>query len=362
MRISDIAQGIDMLFNWGIFSFNTDNFYLKFIIGHTDYQLGMVETAHFLEEYRARGSSVTEQILNLNLNEKIHLVDLLLENYQPENREYRYNFVFDNCATRPCNIAISALSACGEHIDFNKTQLVSLTYRELITQYIGKNTWLMFGIDLIFGASADQTPNEIEEIFLPEILKGKFSDSTIVSEEQEKRDLVSVHNVLVPPTKDEPSPDEQKVSFPFWVLSVLLLARGFYFYKEIKYWGKKYRLFDCILLVCVGMIGIIAFFLTFISVHPLVGNNYNILWLMPLNVVAGVLIWFKPMRKILFFYFLIYALMIIVAWCIYAANIQVINYAFIPLILTMMIVALSWEIRCYLALDRKKLKKIFRKI
>ena len=33
--------------------------------------------------------------------EKERLIALLTENYRPENRVYRYNFFYDNCATRP---------------------------------------------------------------------------------------------------------------------------------------------------------------------------------------------------------------------------------------------------------------------
>ena len=40
-------------------------------------------------------------MLNLTTVEKQQLADALFVNYQPENREYRLNFVYDNCSTRP---------------------------------------------------------------------------------------------------------------------------------------------------------------------------------------------------------------------------------------------------------------------
>jgi hypothetical protein len=353
LRVCDASQNVDLLFNWGIFSFDTGNFYAKFIIGYTDYLLGVVETERFLEEYRQRGSSVTEQVLNLNLTEKNTLVDLLMENYKPENRKYRYNFVFDNCATRPLNLVITAVNSSFEYVIFSNPDRDPLTYRSLIAQYIGKKTWLMFGIDLVFGANADVIPTEIQSQFLPENLKEEYNDKKIANNTSE-RNLVLKQHYLVQQTDEKLNPNAQKISFPFLVFLAILLLRIFCFVREMQILGKKFVKFDSILLLSTGLIGCIAFFLTFISVHPLVGRNFNILWLMPLNVVAGVLIWFKSKRKILFFYFLIYILLILIALSVYAAQIQVINAACVPLILTMILVSISWIIRCRRSFPCKK--------
>ncbi|MCL1868707.1 MAG: DUF4105 domain-containing protein [Paludibacter sp.] len=354
MRVFDASQNVDLLFNWGIFSFDTGNFLAKFIIGHTDYALGVVETELFLEEYSQRGSSVTEQVLNLNLTEKNALIDLLLENYKPENRKYRYNFIFDNCATRPLNLVSDAVNRSFEYIIFPNPERDLLTYRSLIAQYAGKNTWLMFGIDLVFGANADVIPTEIQSQFLPENLKEEFYDAKIVEKNKSERNLVLKQNYLVQQTGEKFNPNAQEISFPFLFFLAILLIRIFCFVREMKFLGKKFVKIDSLLLIAAGLIGCIAFFLTFISVHPLVGRNFNILWLMPLNVVVGVLIWFKSKRKILFFYFLIYILLILISLGVYAAQIQAINYACVPIILTMMLISMSWIIRCRRAFSPKK--------
>ena len=101
IRINDSVTKTDMVFNYGIFSFNTENFYYKFIKGETDYYLGVHPTDFFLAEYEERNSMVWEQVLNLSTTEKRKIINALIDNYRPENRVYRYNYVFDNCATRP---------------------------------------------------------------------------------------------------------------------------------------------------------------------------------------------------------------------------------------------------------------------
>lgn len=74
---------------------------LRFSLGETDYRLGVIDYPHFAGEYAYFGRSVWQQTLNLNNEEKAELIRLLQENYRPENRVYRYNFFYDNCATRP---------------------------------------------------------------------------------------------------------------------------------------------------------------------------------------------------------------------------------------------------------------------
>jgi len=54
----------------------------------------------FLSSYIYDERSVYSQTLNLDSIQKQYLMDLLFENYQPANREYLYNFLYDNCSTR----------------------------------------------------------------------------------------------------------------------------------------------------------------------------------------------------------------------------------------------------------------------
>ena len=86
IRYENPAEGKDLVFNYGIFSFNTPNFVLRFVKGETDYRLGVVPYSYFEGEYAVRGSSVYQQTLNLTDEEKQKIWDLLEENYRPWNR------------------------------------------------------------------------------------------------------------------------------------------------------------------------------------------------------------------------------------------------------------------------------------
>lgn len=340
IRINDSIKGIDLVFNYGIFSFETANFYLKFIKGETDYQLGVYETAYFLPEYKQRNSSVWEQILNMTTAEKRNLIDLLVTNYQPENRIYRYNFIFDNCATRPRDKIMEALQG---YVKFHQNN-DSKTFRQWVGVYVGTDTWLKFGIDVVFGLDADKTASQSETMFLPEVLMNEFQTAQIINTKGESRKLVSEKSTLI--TKNE---SLETGSDTFWTfkplsISLFLLIVG----ALITLWDTKRRRhlksFDSLLLITTGIAGFIIFFLMFFSTHPLVKLNLNILWLNPLNIIIGILIWIKSseLRRVLFFYQLFNITLLIGALFAFALSIQSFNVAAFPIIALLIMRSTSW--------------------
>ena len=70
LRVHDPAQKIDYVFNYGIFDFSKPNFVYRFAKGETDYRLGVANYADYVVEYQLRGSSITEQQLNLTAAER----------------------------------------------------------------------------------------------------------------------------------------------------------------------------------------------------------------------------------------------------------------------------------------------------
>lgn len=96
-----VSSQFDVVVHWGLFDFNAPNFVYRFCKGETDYSIGISPTRAFLAEYASQSRSVTAQRLNLTPVQIIRAIDLIEENLRPENRVYRYNYVLDNCATRP---------------------------------------------------------------------------------------------------------------------------------------------------------------------------------------------------------------------------------------------------------------------
>jgi hypothetical protein len=234
------------------------------------------------------------------------------------------------------------MKSVNGYVELYNTTYEPLTFRELVAKYVGKRTWVMFGIDLIFGAESDKVAGEMHSMFLPEMLMEEFRESRIWDLNETSRQLVVNQNVLVEKQDKISVSDTQNFSVPFIVFLLLMLVRLIFFVLELKKPHKKIRFFDTPFLLASGLIGCVAFYLTFISMHPMVGENFNLLWLIPLHIIAAVLLWFRSMRKILFFYFILTALMILFSFYIYISDIQAINYTFMPIMLTLTIIYTSW--------------------
>src|SRR5665647_2241973 len=52
IRINDPQNGIDFVFNYGIFSFFSPNFIWRFVKGQTDFMMCGFQMASFMEEYQ----------------------------------------------------------------------------------------------------------------------------------------------------------------------------------------------------------------------------------------------------------------------------------------------------------------------
>ena len=346
IRLVDPARGLDIVFNYGMFNFNKPNFYLKFIQGATDYELGAYETKYFLPEYRERNSSVTEQMLNLTTVEKQQLADALFVNYQPENREYRYNFVYDNCSTRPRDKILSVIKDKVVYDYVSEPQ----TFRNWVGTYTGENTWAKFGIDMLLGREADELSTRWSSMFLPEVLCREFGAVKIIAHDGTTRSLVNAEKIIVP--RQDSIVKTNFLQLPITVtLTVLLLGVFLIFYEKRR--KKYFKIIDSVLLIVSGLAGVIIFYLMFFSVHPLVHSNFNLLWCNPLNILVGLFLWNRKLRSVINYFQLANVLLFFGALLVFVLSIQALNVAFIPLIVLLLVRSVNWIMK-----KSKKLKKL----
>ncbi|MBT8294635.1 MAG: DUF4105 domain-containing protein, partial [Eudoraea sp.] len=137
-RVQDSANGINWVYNYGTFDFNTPNFYYKFAKGKLLYSLSVSTFSDFLFTYELENRWVKEQILKLNPQERNNLFRFLENNRKPENRDYKYDFLFDNCATKLPQILKKVL---GNNLEYHGEHLKNhLTFRDLIHQNLLTNS------------------------------------------------------------------------------------------------------------------------------------------------------------------------------------------------------------------------------
>jgi len=311
IRVHDPANAIDITFNYGYFDSSIDGFYYKFVKGETDYQLGITETLQFITEYQVLHRNVREQILNLQQSEKQTLFDILMENYKPENRLYRYNFIFDNCTTRPRDIIAKAIQ--GKLRFSQKLAGQHDTFQQLIDYYTNDSPAIAFGIHLVLGEGKNREATLQQTFFLPERLMQAYDSATI------QRDSITVP-LVVSASQLVAVPDRiHKAAFDYIaaIMGALLLIVIIISYFDIKR-NRLSRWFDAILFGLTGLMGCIVFYLTFFSLHPLVSHNWNVVWMNPLLLVFAVSLMFRTLRKMTYylqFLFLACELFMLVGSC-----------------------------------------------
>ncbi len=329
VRVKDSLHKIDLVFNYGIFDFSKPNFIYRFTKGETDYKLAAYNFQHYIIEYQMRGSEVTEQVLNFTPDEINKIWNALYINVQPENCVYRYNFFFDNCATRPVAIVEEQVDGKIKYNDPPKPQ----TFRDLINYCTRNNSWLTFGCDLALGSPTDRVATPHEMMFLPVYLKEEFDKATIVNPDGTERKLVKSTTRLAEELTDDDQGEKEWFT-PMLCSMIIFLLVSLITYME---WKKKtyFRLVDCILFLLAGVAGTVLFFLCFISTHPCIWPNWSIVWLQPFDLVAVILFAVKKYGKAAYYYHFINfaALTLLLAGWYFIP--QHLNIAFIPLVATL---------------------------
>ena len=276
--IEDVSNGTDAVFNYGLFDFSTPHFVWRFTLGKTDYILGATRIRHFLHEYSERGSEVFAQPLNLTQPEAQKLYTLLIENSRVENRVYRYNFLYNNCATMALDKIEESINGTVTYNSPDST----LTFRDILTAHTRVRPWSEFAVDLIIGAGGDHAVGYRQEAFAPLYLKELASSAIITDTAGIQRPLVLPYKCLVNPDHgvDFGKPLFTPIQVMWMVFLLVLLFTLIGWYKKRPYW-----LVDAILFGIQGLGGIIIALMYFFSEHPTLDTNWLVICLNPLPLI-----------------------------------------------------------------------------
>ena len=282
IRVHDPNLNFDVVFNYGTFDFNQPNFYYNFVTGRSMYMLATNRYSNFVRAYQYYNRSVREQYLDLTMEQKQNLIDKLMWNALLENREYLYDYFFDNCSTRPRDILIEALEGV---IEFDTTFLPSerLSIRELTDLYItDEQPWGDLGIDLCLGTHIDQPATAMQYMYLPEKLEGAF-DHAYILKEGERVPIVERKEV----TFQAAEVAEEKSWFVPKIIFMVFLLAAAVGVTLLRVAGRSTRIFDGLVFMAWSFIGFNGIFLWFFTNHYAADYNWNILWALPTNAIFG---------------------------------------------------------------------------
>ena len=276
-RVQDPEKGIDVVYNYGTFDFDAPNFYTNFARGKLIYTLSRQRFENFLYVYELEKRWVKEQILDLDPEQKEELIVFLENNYRPENRDYQYDFLYDNCSTKMPDVLSEIL---GEQLEFGEDHLDKrYSFRELIRQNLKTNSWSSFGIDLALGSVIDKQATAYQHMFLPVYVMDQMENTRLNGKPLVKRTrtILETHFPRQSPVFT--------ITPLFWLL-MLFAFTGTITIIDFRNKTRSRRL-DFFLFFTSGVAGCLLFFLWFFTDHTSTINNFNLLWLFPLNLVAS---------------------------------------------------------------------------
>ncbi len=284
IRIQSRAKGVDDVFNYGVFDFNTDHFVWRFVLGQTDYRCDALPWRYFLQEYRHRGSSVVEQVLNLTPEESKAVCVYLYNNLKEENRTYRYNYLTNNCTTR----VLDCVEACVDGEICYSWDTAPHTYRDMLHEYTAKYPWAQEGNDVLLGAAVDTMLSHKATCFLPEYYCRALSEAVVRDAEKDTRRLVkeTVTVLEANPVAREAVSSGKPFPLTPVMMGAMVFAVGLLI-MMLEYRSRRmFWLLDVLLLLVHGLAGSLILFVFLFSEHPSLDSNWLVAVLNPLPLVA----------------------------------------------------------------------------
>lgn len=272
LRIADNTAGIDVVYNYGAFDFNTPNFVMQFIKGDLKYFAAAHSYPDFIDQYEYEQRSVYEQELNMSTAIKQKLFDNLNTSLASGDSHYTYKFIDKNCTTMVVDIINKTL---------NKNAIVKIsdsktTYRTILFPYFDGHFYEKLGTSIIFGTKVDEMGTKI---FLPfELMQ------SLQKVEFEDQLLAKQRTTLLEFKKETPA---SWWNNPYTYVLVLL---GFVVINK--------KAVDLFYLSTMGVLGLFFAWIGAYSSHLELGYNYNIMLFNPLLLGLLYFYWTKNKKVI----------------------------------------------------------------
>ena len=274
--IRDDRAGTNVLYNWGLFSFEEPGFIGNFLRGENMYWMGGQDFASTLAEYRMRNRTVEVQVLNLSPPQRLALYDFIKFNSREENKYYRYNYFLDNCSTRVRDALDSVLGgAIRQRTDTLQT---GFTLRFHALRLMAGLPLTTVGVNIALGSPTDRPITAWEEMFIPMKLRDWVREIRVPDDSGRMVPLVMSERVLF-----EAQRPPERLAPPLSVVPLgiigLLLASGLAWLGK----GRKGAVGASVVAgIVLGTLGMVLAFLRLMTEHVAAYGNTNIFVYNPL--------------------------------------------------------------------------------
>jgi hypothetical protein len=289
--VHDPEYGTDHVYNWGVFDFDSPGYWSRFVKGDWIYELGVSDLEQTVWAYEYMNRSIAVQTLNLTPAESRELRDFLLWNARPENREYRYDYYYDNCSTRVRDVIDRTiggrLRAATEAVPTDES------FRSHSRRLIQDDRAAYTGMNAGLGPAADRPISAWEEMFLPEKVQARLREIRVPDAEGNLVPLVARERVVFTANR-APEPAVP----PRWTLPFLLVGTAVggalialaHFARRSAAARFGFAAVGSLWTLLVGTGGLLLVALWALTNHTIAHRNENLLHLDPLALLLVLLV------------------------------------------------------------------------
>jgi len=287
--VEDSYTGDRYFFDYGIFDFDDENFFVNFAFGRLFYKCGVSYAESNLYAYESTNRNVVIYTLDLPPETKLEISRFAFINTFPENRYYFYHHFRDNCSTRIRDII--DLATNGQFREQAQKQTSRFTLREQVRRHTWFSPAADWFLNFLMGQDIDTPITVWDDMFLPSEVGNRIENFWYTDINGEKRKLVlSKETVLV--SKDRPPVlDKPKVQWPFYLFFGMALAAIFCFFSflQIKNIRAGRVLSGISMSLCAlvfGSLGLLLYFMSIFTNHDYTYHNANMIFCTPLLLAA----------------------------------------------------------------------------
>lgn len=283
--IDDASTGRSRFYDYGLFSFDNENFFVNFAFGRLLYSSGASSTQRNIDIYKETNRDITFYTLDLPPETKLMIKEFAEHNILPENRDYYYHHFWDNCSTRIRDII--DLATDGQFKELYSREVSRFTLRE----HVRRHTWFSpladWILNFLMGQVIDTPITVWDDMFLPSEVGKRINEFYYTDINGEKRKLVSGVETIF---EAQGRPAVLEIPRKQWIRQlvfsvVLSVIFGFFFYLYSKKIRAGRILAGFSMSLCGFVFGIASLLLYFMNIftdHDYTYQNFNMIYATPL--------------------------------------------------------------------------------
>jgi hypothetical protein len=287
--VEDSSDNTGYFFDYGVFSFDKENFFYNFAFGRLLYSCWASPVERNFKLYKRTNRDVTIYTLDLPPETKRKVRDFAVHNVRPENRDYFYHHFRDNCSTRIRDII--DLATDGQFKEEFENKYTGFTLRNHVRRHTYFSPAADWFLNFLMGQVIDYPVTIWEEMFLPSEVGKRIEDFRYTDINGKERKLVSSIEIVNQAVGRPPVLEKPHKQWVWELLFSLVLSAVFAFFfflqkKNIKAGRVLAGVSMSLSGLFFGLVGVLLYFMNLFTNHDYTYQNINMIFCTPLLLVA----------------------------------------------------------------------------